>query len=218
DPISNSLLVKASPLDLLTIQRLVAETIDSGQTDSKAVIKTWIVGPLKYATASEVVTVICDVYREQMNNNPRGGDRAFGVGFGGARTTPTNLNIDANGNPRGVTLSVGIDDRTNSIVLACSEAMYQDVKRLIEQLETAAKDATRTIKVIDVKGIDPSVVQQAIEAIQGARSNFRSNTTGTGLNNQGTPFGTFSPYGQGQGFQGQGMNNFRGGQGIQNFP
>src|SRR5262249_26208418 len=147
--------------------------LDTGEVDSKAVARTYVIGPLKYATAYEVASVIRDVYRESMNNNPT--TTAFSVGafgvFGGrTRGTTPALNLDANGNPRGVSLSVGVDDRTNSLVVNCNEAMYQDVKKLIDQLELAAKDSSRTVRVVQLRNVDPMQVQRAIDAIQGRNS------------------------------------------------
>src|SRR5262249_14127808 len=100
DPATNSLLVRASPLDLLTIRRLLDKAIDTGNTDSKALARTWVIGPLKYANATEVVYVIRDVYREQMNNNfsttTVGGFSE--VGFFASRSRGVqNMNLDANG-------------------------------------------------------------------------------------------------------------------------
>jgi type II secretion system protein D len=214
DPATNSLLIRATPLDMLTIRRLLDKAIDAPETESKAVMRTWIIGPLKYANANEVASVVRDVYREQMNNNPNPASPAGLVALslasrsfssGGIR----NMNVDANGNPRTVTLSLGVDDRSNSLVAACSEAMYHDLKRLVDQLETAAKDSTRTVKVISIRGIDPLLVQQAIDAIQGRRSTFRTSTLGDG--STGSGFGispSFVPFGSG-GLVPGGMSPFR---------
>src|SRR5207253_3129200 len=56
----------------------------------------------------------------------------------------------------------------------------------VEALDSGTKDATRTIKVISLQGVDPLLVQQAIDAIQGRRTP----TTQPGA---GTP--GFSPFG-----------------------
>ena len=66
DPASNSLLVQASPINLMTIRRLLNEALDRADTDSNAVAQTFII-PLKYAVASEVAAVLKDVYKEHMN-------------------------------------------------------------------------------------------------------------------------------------------------------
>jgi type II secretory pathway component GspD/PulD (secretin) len=207
DPTSNSLLVKASPLDMLEIRRLLKDAIDTTDTNSSAVIKSRVLPPLKYASATEVAAVIREVYRENMNavavNMSVGGLPGFG--FGGPGRFQRNIqNVDANGNPKQVTLSVGVDDRTNSLVLNCSDALANDIQTLVTKLDAAAKDSTRTVKVINIKGIDPLLVQQAIDAIQGRRSNFSN--AGGGF---GGPAGNFGR----QGFGGGGMNQGRPGGG-----
>ena len=201
DPATNSLLIRASPLDLLTIRRLLDKAIDASDTDSRAVTRTWVVGPLKFATAHEVANVLRDVYREYMNNNPQATSLAGIVATGLSSRSPfggglQNMNLDANGRPRAVSLSVGVDDRSNSLVLSCSEALYKELKKLVDQLELAAKDSTRTVKVISIKGVDPLLVQQAIDAIQGRRSNFRTGTMQGNGNGNGTTPG-FVPFGTG---------------------
>src|SRR6266853_3187194 len=55
---SNSLIVvKASMLDLLTMRKLLANVIDSGETDSDAVQKTFVL-KLKNTDASEMATTV----------------------------------------------------------------------------------------------------------------------------------------------------------------
>jgi type II secretory pathway component GspD/PulD (secretin) len=196
DASTNSLLVRASPLDMLTIRRLLEKAIDTSETDSKAIVRSWLV-PLKHANATEVSNTIKEAYREYMNrdafNITVGGFPGFG--FGRVARTTGNPNVDANGNPRTVSLSVGVDDRSNRLILVCSERLYDDIKKLIEQLDQAAKDSTRTVKVISVKGIDPALVQQAVDAIQGRRTTRPGDNTRTG------PFGTNPQFGGPQGNQ-----------------
>src|SRR5439155_9762771 len=82
DPGTNSLLVKASPIDLLTIRSLLDRAIDTGETDSRAVMRTWVIGPLKNASALQMAQVIRDVYRESINNNPSSTTVGGFPGFG----------------------------------------------------------------------------------------------------------------------------------------
>src|SRR5262249_61423180 len=104
---------------------------------------------LEHAKPTQVATILKDVYRESINNNPGpgqpGGFRGFGP-FGA-----NNRNVDANGNPRGVTLSISVDDGTNSLVLGAPKSMYEDIKTLVEQLEKAAKDSTRTVRFVPIR-------------------------------------------------------------------
>ena len=85
-PPTNTLLVRASPFDMIRIRQLLKNAIDTDDTESKGVMKTWLLKPLKYATATEVANVIRDVYREYTNNNPLPGQAG-----GGFRRRPAHL-------------------------------------------------------------------------------------------------------------------------------
>lgn len=209
DPATNSILVRANPIDMLEIRRLIRDAIDTGETDSKAVIQTFII-PMKYASANEVASIIRDVYREYMNTNPQTGTFGGFGGFGFFRGGQ-NRNVDANGNPRQVTLSVGVDDHSNRLILSCNEKLYDDIKKLTDQLDNAAKDSAKTVRFVPIKGIDPALVQQAIDAIQGRRT---SSTTPTGTGGFGGFPGRFGGgnFGGGNfgGGRGPGMGGFGG--------
>jgi type II secretory pathway component GspD/PulD (secretin) len=172
DPNTNSLLIKASPIDLVTIRSLLSKAID-GEVDSRAVMRTWVIGPLKNAGARDVARTLHDVYREFTNNNNAAITVTGGpFGFFGTQAFGSALvpNVDQYGNPVGVTLSIGVDDPTNMLVLHCSEVMYDEINKLVTRLDKAAAQSTRTVKVLSVKGVDPALMQQAIDAIQGRRA------------------------------------------------
>ncbi len=212
DPNTNSLLVWGSPLDQITVQNLV-KAIDSADTDSEAVVKTWRL-PVKYATASEVALVLSDVYREFMNENTQS---ATVGGFVSSRGRGRTRNVDARGNPRRTSLSLGVDDRTNTLVMACPEGMFKDIKDLVEEMDDDAKKATRTIKVVPVSGIDPLMVQDAINAIQGRPTSGATQSSPFANNGQrGGQRGGFGGGPQMGGFGGGGFG--RGGFGGGSFP
>jgi type II secretory pathway component GspD/PulD (secretin) len=186
DPATNSLLVKASPLDMLGIRRLLEKAIDTGESESAATVKTWFIGPLKHASAAEVAMVIRDAYRDYMNATPTtatvGGFSGFGFGGRGGPGGRSSGGRGSGGSrSSAMTLSVGVDDRSNSLVAVCSTALYEDIKILIDQLETAAKDSTRTVQVVSIRGVDPLLVQQAIEAIQGRSINNTNSRSMNGM-------------------------------------
>ncbi len=204
DPNINALIIKAKPLDMLTIRDLLEKAIDTGTTDSTAVVKTWPpIGPLQYANANEVATVIERVYREHMNNNPNrasGGFTRFNF-FGPPQGQ--NFNLDYKGEARGVTLSLGVDDRTNSLIVQCPESVYKDVKKLVDALEESTKKSPQTVQVVSIKGIDPVLIEQAISAIQGTPMPNRGGAGGAG---GGGGRGGFTPGGFGGNTGGFGGN------------
>lgn len=210
DPATNSLLVRASPLIMLEVKRLLKESLDADDDEARTFTRTWIIGPLKFARATDIASILRDVYRDQTNSTPGttsvGGFPGFGGQFGGMGMMRGGLG--GPGGARGGSrtggaagmLNVGVDDQSNSLIVACSERMHEDVKKLVDQLEIAAQGSNSTVKVVSIKGIDPNLVQEAIDAIQGRRP-----TTNNG--NSGGQFGG------NRGNFGGGGNNFGGNRG-----
>jgi type II secretory pathway component GspD/PulD (secretin) len=65
EPVTNALLVKASPLDLLTIRSLVHKALDvPASEESAAVLRPWVIGPLKHAKAADVTKILQTLYRD----------------------------------------------------------------------------------------------------------------------------------------------------------
>ena len=168
DPNSNSLIVWASPLDLVAVRRLVEHSIDSGKTESVAIVRRQAPIRLKYASVSEVADVVRDLYREQMNENPRATAETSG-GFGRFRGRGgfQNRNVDAAGNPRRVSVTISADEHTNSLFVAAPDGIYKEIKGLAERMDEQASKSKRTVRIEALTGIDAMLVQQAIEAIQG---------------------------------------------------
>jgi type II secretory pathway component GspD/PulD (secretin) len=210
---SNSLLVRANALDLITIKNLLDTVIDVGPGDSKAIVKPFTIGPLQYAVATEVVATVQQVFRESTNQaasqgGTSGGFAAFspfgGIG-GGGRQQP----LDSLGRPKQVSLTIAADDRTNTILGTATGEMAEDIKKMVQYLEDKAKDSTKVVQLVATKGIDPSLIQEVIDAIQG-----RTPATRTGQQPGMNPFGQQggNPFGGGGNFGG-GNNPFGGGQG-----
>jgi type II secretory pathway component GspD/PulD (secretin) len=218
---SNSLLVRANALDLITIQNLLESVLDVGAGDSKAVMKPFYIGPLQYAVATEVVAILKEVYRESTNQAgsalPTQGGFGFGGlggfgfgGFGGRNQQP----LDALGRPKQVSLTITADDRTNSIIGMATELMAQDIGKVVEVLEDKAKNSTKVVQLVPTNGIDPAMVQDVLDAIQGRTptSQLQQRPGGMGFGGGGPFGGGGGPFGGGGGFGG-GPGGFGGGRG-----
>jgi type II secretion system protein D len=205
DPNSNSLLVRASALDIMTMKSMLDKVLDKDDVDSNALVKTHLL-KLEHANASDIAIVLRDVYRENMatttTNNQQIGGGFPGFGFGGFGRFGRDT-VDPSRNPKAAQniLSVGVDDRTNTLVLNCSQKLFEEIKTLVGELELGARDQFRTVKVVSIKGVDPVLVQQAIDAIQGRpiRRDTQNgmNRFGNGGNNFGGRSGFGSPFGGG---------------------
>ena len=165
DPNINALLIKASPIDMLMVRKMIRDSIDTKEPNSRMAMKTRIIGPLKHASALEVSSVLRDVFRENINTSPLPGQ----AGYGATALGNPNLGrpVDAHGNPRPPSLSLSVEDRSNTLIVKCTQPVYEDLKVIVDEMEKAAKESPRTVQVFSIRGIDPYLVQQAIDAIQG---------------------------------------------------
>jgi type II secretory pathway component GspD/PulD (secretin) len=193
---SNSLLVKANPIDMAEIKRIIRESIDRGTPNPT--LKTYKIGPLKYADASDIEDTIKDIYHEQMDQNPdlsqvRGGRRTMMAAFA------PNRNVDASGNPRPVNLTLSVDYRTNSLILHTTSALYKDIKALALDLDRSADKSDQEVMFIPLKDLDPVLAKEAVDTLMG-----RPRTN----NQQQQPFGGFRG---GFGGGGRGFGGFGGG-------
>jgi len=57
DPLTNTLIVQASPIDMMILRRLLSEGSDVEATEAAASVRTYMVGPLKQANAADVVAM-----------------------------------------------------------------------------------------------------------------------------------------------------------------
>jgi type II secretion system protein D len=200
DPISNSLLVRASPLDMQTIKRLLAEAIDADVNEARGAIKTWRIGPLKYANVENVAELIRSLYADQTQSpGQRGNVGGFpGFIFGGQQNNAPGRSFTA--------LSIGVDAQNNTLYVACSEALHKEIVELIEQIEDGAKNSSRMIKIVGTEGVDPTQVQTIVDAIQGRLTPTSMSNTNRGLGG----FGGFGGFGTGMGGNRGGFGGFQG--------
>jgi hypothetical protein len=77
--------------------------------------------------------------------------------------------VDVNGMPRTASLTIGVDERSNSLLIQCSDALFEEVRKLAEDLDEAAKNPNRRVQVRFTRGLDPTLVQQVVDSIQGHR-------------------------------------------------
>jgi hypothetical protein len=156
EPATNSLIVRAGTLDLVSIDHLIRDALDVAPTDTDASTKPFIIGPLQNAVATEVVRLLKEVYLEDTDQT-RGRS-----GRGRPRPQP----LDPSGRPKPILLSIAADDRTNSIVGMASESMAAGIRKVVAVIEAKSHGDQKTAELVPVPGVDPSVVQQVLDAIQ----------------------------------------------------
>jgi general secretion pathway protein D len=182
---SNSLIiVKASPIDQLIIEKLLSASIDSGNVDDAIRVQKWVI-QIEYASATEVATRVRNLFRNLAT--PTQSAPAMPMPF-----VPPQAQV----NIKQPQLTVDADDRTNKLLLFCDRGTYEDIYRLVkDDLDVADVSNPQVVKIVSLKGLDPAMVQQAINAFQGI---------GQGTGGFGNGFGNRGGFG-GNGFGGNGF-------------
>lgn len=206
DTRTNSLLVRGPALELETIERLVRQNFDIVE-QSVPLADTNII-KLKHATAADVATVLQQVYAGYLTSSTRGGNQTFQgmVPFAMGMQMQGREERGGGGNNRVVSLSIGVDNLNNSLIISCPKALFDQIKKVVDEMDTSAASSTRTVVVKTIKNVDPTVVQQALDTINGTRT--AGGLTGGAMQGGGFQGGGF----QGGGFQG-GFNRGGGFQG-----
>jgi hypothetical protein len=68
---------------------------------------------------------------------------------------------------RVVQLSIGVDTRTNQLIVSASDALFRQVDVLVKSLDDSANQARRTVRVLSLQNSNSEVVQQTLAALYG---------------------------------------------------
>jgi len=193
DPRLNALIVQATPVDLEIIDQLL-QVLDQKESPEEVLAQPRPrVVPVYNMQASEVAEIVRQVYQDRLittgSQQSRGGPpnpqefmqmlQALRGGRGG---TTGRRSVEQTQR-----LSIGVDTRTNSVIVSAPEPLFQEVKQLIEELDAAAAKPPQATQVVVVRRANPEAVQQAVRAMLGDNVTIgRSTPTGGSLGSTST--------------------------------
>ncbi len=164
----NALVIQAGPQDLDLVEQML-EIIDqeASPEDVQTVAKPRLI-PIFYSRAEDIATVVKSVYSSRLESSATSRQRqpspeelikALRGGKGGGRSS------NATSTPQ--KMSVGIDARSNSLVVSAPEKLFQEVKMLVEQLDQAGTESMQDVKVVTLKRSNPQTIQHALSSLLG---------------------------------------------------
>lgn len=168
---SNAILVVGPPAEQRKVQQLL-EVIDSeDRPDTNATQRPYVI-PVQYSDANQIATVVREVFAAQLydsqNRNQRGNVPNLGMAFGGfGMTQPRQSRVGENLQGK---LTVGVDEKTNSIVVAAPAEIYREVENLVRTLDESARTQGRAARVVTLKNTNPQVIEQALGNLFGVRT------------------------------------------------
>ncbi|UUO09128.1 hypothetical protein M4951_12625 [Blastopirellula sp. J2-11] len=179
----NALVVKGSAADVQVIDQLL-KIIDQPHSpeDVQTKAKPRMI-PVLYQPANDVLNVVKQVYADRIAESGGNGQqrqpspedfiRALGGGRGGRGGGGQGGQGGAPSEPPKMT--IGVDARSNALVVSAPDPLFEEVKLLVEQLDQAGSDSQETMQVVNIRKSNPETVQNALRSILGA--NVTSNTT-----------------------------------------
>lgn len=126
---------------------------------------------LEHADVLEVADIVRDVYKEQLDGGMQGGPAG---NRGGINNNPMAMLVGGMmGGQQGqqgrggrmVQLSIGVDTRTNRLIVSASDPLYRQVEALVKSLDASARQANRTVQVVPLKNTNSAVVQQTLGSL-----------------------------------------------------
>lgn len=176
---SNALYV-SGPTDLVRQVEDVLKVLDASELPESMRDRVPRMIPVAHADVDEVSGIIENVFKDYMTAPaamPGGG------GGGGGGFNPLAMLMAAGGGggdakqKRGIRLTLGVDRRTNSLIVSADENLFRQVELVVKNLDQAALEANRTIRVVTVNQANSHLVQQALGSLMGK---VRVSTTGGG--------------------------------------
>lgn len=176
----NALVVQASVEDLDKIDQLL-KIIDQPHSPEQVETKrTPRMIPVHYTNAQDMASIVQTVYADrvastgngqQKQPSPedfiqalrggRGGRGGGGNGGGGAQSEPEKMTI-------------GVDKRSNSLVVSAPDPLFEEVKALVEELDQAGDDTNETMQVVQVRSSNPEAIHKALASLTGAQVTVNS--------------------------------------------
>jgi hypothetical protein len=181
EPRSNALFVSGSDDQIRQIED-VLKILDASELPESLRDRTPRMIPVEHADVNAVAEIVKDVFREELegqqsamsgrsSGSSRGGDfNPIAMMMGGALGA-------AGGRGRKIEMTLGVDTRTNTLVVAASDPIFQRVQTLVRSLDSSALEAKETVRVMPLDNANSAVVSQALGAIIGR---VKVSTTGGG--------------------------------------
>jgi hypothetical protein len=165
---------------------------------------------VEHADIDEVFSMVRDTYKDYMQSEQpqqQQQQNPFAAMMGG-----NNRNNRQQQQQQKAQLALAVDRRSNNLIVSASESLFIQIEGLVKSIDKSAKDAERTVRVLQVQNVDPSLLQTSlgtmlpnvqVNAVQTGRSNRRNDSNNgaapnvTPQPNQGGQNPFTSPFGNG---------------------
>ena len=167
----NALVVRANPADLDTVEQLL-RVLDQrvGPEEVEADLRPRLI-PVYNTSAAEIATVVQQIYGDRMS------------GSGPTPMSPQDMIRMLRGSGQDVDqqvqkMTIGIDERSNSLVVRAPDPLFEDVKALVAELDQEDVAMPETTRVVSLKYSNSAAVQKALASMLGNEATTSGDTSG----------------------------------------
>ncbi len=157
----NAIIVHAPTSELAMIESLL-EVLDSPNVPETLLANKPKLIPVVNGEAHDIAEVIRDVYRTQLTSGanrpplpvPTGVSREVALVLQQIQAAST-----------GPEMTLGVDEATNSIVLLAAPPLFEEIERLVRQLDSAAVNSHQTVRVVPLSRTSTEAVLRSLQTI-----------------------------------------------------
>ncbi len=164
DTRTNSLFV-SGPKHMVDEVEDMLRIIDASETPEQLSKRTPRYIEVKHAELAEVAELVRDIFKEEIEGErgvaQQGNPLAALMGQGGGSSRGGR----GGGGAQSVKMTVGVDARSNRLVVASSEPLFKQVEAMVEQIDQAALDSKRTVRVVSLEHMKTSQLKTALGAV-----------------------------------------------------
>lgn len=167
----NALFVTGPVYQVREVEQML-EVLDSAELPDTLRERVPRMIPVNHADVNEVAGILREVYKDALQDPAQfaraGGSRGGSPGGRGGGSNPIAALLGGGGGnaevPK-IKLTLGVDDRTSNLIVSADDALYQEIKSLVESIDDAALQAKRTVVVVPLENTNPVVIQQTLGSL-----------------------------------------------------
>jgi type II secretory pathway component GspD/PulD (secretin) len=193
----NALIVKGQSKDVELIRQLLTIIDQEHSPENVQTTAPPRLIPVFNASATEVATVVKEIYASRMAganaNAARGGQggrpdmEQMIAAMRGGRGGSGDRGGEGGGRQQVAQpepeLTVGVDARSNSLIVSAPEPLFQEIKALVSQLDEVAIESNEITRVVTVTQANPESIQKALGSLFGGQVASSSNNSDSATRN-----------------------------------
>jgi len=168
----NALVVEASYEDLEKIDQLLKIMDQPHSPEDVETKRKPRMIPVFNTVAQDIASIVQQVYsdriasgqsQQQRQPSPEDFIRALRGGGRGGRDGGGGGDVKSEAEK----MTIGVDTRSNSLVVSAPDPLFEEVEALVEELDQAGSESNQTMRVLQVRSSAPETIQKAISTLTG---------------------------------------------------